>query len=94
MNKIIRYLFLLIFILSIYHLIRDIFQTIGINTWLTNFFHRPHQWCKPYCNYVTYPLDLFGIFGSLYELKRNKFDIIGKVLLISQLLWVFAVLLP
>ena len=39
-----------------------------INNVFVNILHRSHIWCKPYCNYVTYLLDLLGIFGSFIGL--------------------------
>lgn len=94
MQKIYRTIFIIIFIFSTYHLVRDVVQTLGINNIFTTIFHRPHLWCKPYCNYVTYPLDIFGIFGSLYVLKKNKVGLLGMFVLLSSPFWILAVLLP
>ncbi len=94
MKPVIRYLFVIILLFSSYHLIRDILQTFNIYNSFTNIFHRPHLWCGAYCDYVTYPLDVFGIVGSLIVLKRNKLGVVGKVILFSLLLWLLAVILP
>ncbi len=94
MKPLLRYFFLTILILSIYHLVRDILQTFEIHNSFTNIFHRPHQWCKLYCNYVTYPLDLLGIVGSWLALRQNKLGIIGVIVLLSLPLWLLAVVLP
>ena len=93
-KKLLRYFFIIVFILSTYHLIRDILQTFEIHNSFTNILHRPHLWCKPYCNYVTYPLDLLGIIGSWIVLKRNKLGTIGTIIILSLPLWLLAALLP
>lgn len=94
MNRILRYIFILILIVSLYHLVRDILQTLEFKNLLTTFLYRPHIWCKPYCNYVTYPLDILGIFGSFIVLKRNKLGVLGAIVILSQTLWFLAALLP
>jgi hypothetical protein len=94
MNKLLRLLFSFILVFSIYHLIRDVLQTLDNHSNFTNLLHRPHQWCQPYCDYVTFPLDVFGIIGSSIVLKRNSLGIIGNVIIISQFLWILALLLP
>ncbi len=94
MKPLLRSLFITIFIFSLYHFIRDLLQTFEIHSSFTNIFHRPHQWCSLYCNYVTYPLDLLGIIGSLVVLKRNKLGVLGAVILLSLPLWVLAAILP
>jgi len=94
MNQLLRYLFTIIFILSCYHLLRDILQTLDIHNAFTNILHRPHIWCSPYCDYVTYPLDLIGILGSYVILKRNNAGLLGFIILIIQPLWLVAALLP
>lgn len=88
-----RYLFVIILMFSTYHLVRDILQTFGIHNAFTNILHRSHtEWCRSYCNFVTYPLDLLGMIGSYIVLKRNKLGTVGVVLLISLLFWLLALL--
>ena len=94
MKTILKYLFIVILLLSSYHFVRDILQTLNIHNSFTNIFHRPHLWCSSYCNYVTFPLDLLGIIGSFIVLKRNKLGIMGKVIIFSLPLWLLAVILP
>lgn len=94
MKLFLRYLFIVILFLSSYHLVRDILQSLDIHNAFTNVFHRPHLWCGSYCDYVTFPLDVLGIIGSLVVLKRNKLGVIGKVILFSLPLWLLAVILP
>lgn len=83
-----------ILVFSIYHLIRDILQTAGINNLFTSVFHRPHLWCRPFCNIVTFPLEIFGVIGSLIVLKKNTFGVLGIILLFSLILWPLAIWLP
>lgn len=70
MNKFLKLIFLIILILSLYHLIRDILQIFNLDSRFTNILHRPHTWCLNYCDYVTLPLDLLEIVGSFYVLKK------------------------
>jgi len=93
-KKPLRYFFIIVLILSTYHLIRDILQSFEIHNSFTNILHRPHLWCKPYCNYVTYPLDFLGIIGSLCVLQKNSLGIAGMIILLSIPLWLLAVILP
>lgn len=95
MKPLIKYLFVFILLLSLYHLIRDILQTLDIHNAFTNILHRPlHLWCGAYCDYVTYPLDVIGIVGSFVVLKRNGVGVLGKIVLFSQPLWLLALILP
>jgi hypothetical protein len=93
-KKLLRYFFIIVLVLSTYHLIRDTLQTFGIHNSFTNILHQPHMWCKPYCNFVTYPLDLLGIIGSLWVLRKNRLWIVGVVILLSMPLWLLAIILP
>src|SRR3989338_8669755 len=93
-KKLLRCFFIIVLILSTYHLIRDILQSFEIHNSFTNILHRPHLWCKPYCNYVTYPLDFLGIIGSLWVLRKNRLGIAGMIILLSIPLWLLAVILP
>lgn len=94
MNKLARFIFLFILTFSTYHLVRDIIQTVGIHNSFTNILHRPHLWCGPYCNYVTFPLDILGILGSIIVLKRNNISLLGKFIVVALPLWLLAALLP
>jgi len=89
-----KFVFLSILIFSLYHLLRDVLQTLEIHNGFTNIFHRSHVWCRSYCNYVTFPLDLLGIIGSWIILKRNKLGTIGVIILLSFPLWLLAAVLP
>jgi len=94
MKKAIRTIFAIILVFSCYHLIRDVVQILELNNDLTEIFHRNHYWCGQYCNYVTLPLEIFGIIGSIIILRRNKIGIIGIVILLSLLLWPIFQFLP
>lgn len=94
MKTLSRNFFIAVLVLSSYHLLRDILQTFGVHNLFTNILHRPHEWCGPYCNYVTYPLDLLGIIGSWIVIRRDKIGLIGKVIILSLPLWLLAALLP
>ena len=93
-KRLFRFFFMVVLIFSTYHLVRDVLQTFEIQNLFTNILHRPHLWCKSYCNFVTYPLDLLGIIGSLFVLKKSKPGTIGTIIILSLPLWLFAALLP
>ncbi len=94
LKLVIKIIFSLILIFSCYHLIRDILQILDWHNAFTNVLHRPHQWCKPYCDYVTLPLDILGIYGSIVVLKRNRLGVLGMIVLLSFPVWLMAALLP
>lgn len=94
MNKIWKTIFAALIVVFVYHLIRDIFQVVGVSNSVVDFLHRPHQWCKPYCNYVTIPPELFIIISSIIILKRDKIGKLGLAVLASLVFWPFAMLLP
>ena len=94
MNINLRYLFVAVLIFSTYHLFRDVLQILEVNNLFSDFLHRPHMWCKPYCNYVTFPLDFFGIIGSTIVLKRKKAGVLGVFIIITLPLWLTAMFLP
>jgi len=94
MSKLLKITFIAILLLSCYHTVRDILQTFEIHNWFTEIFHRPHLWCRPYCNIATIPLDLFGIIAPVVVLKRNRLGIIGVIVLLSMFLWPLAIFLP
>ncbi len=93
-TKILKVLFTAVLVFSIYHLVRDILQIFDFHSNFTNVMHRPHLWCKPYCDYVTLPLDILGIVGSAVVLRRNDLGVIGALILMLFPLWLLALILP
>lgn len=94
MSKNYLLVFVSLLVVFIYHLIRDIFQIFNISNPVADFLHRPHLWCKPYCNYVTIPPEIFLIIALIIILKRKKVGLLGKAVLISLIFWPIAVILP
>ena len=94
MKKIYRFLFILILLISTYHLIRDTFQVFDIHNFFIDIWNRPHFWCRPYCDFATYPLDIFNIVGSVMILKRNKVSLLGILVIASLPLWLLVAFLP
>jgi hypothetical protein len=94
MSKLLRVIFILILLFSIYHLVRDILQIINLENIYVNVLHRQHIWCSNYCDYVTIPFDLIGILGSSIVLKKNKLGYAGLIVLFSMFLWIIATILP
>lgn len=94
MSNIWKTIFTILVVIFVLHLIRDVLQSIGVRNSVVDFLHRPHQWCKPYCNYVTIPPELFIIISSMIVLRRDKIGKLGFAVLISLIFWPFFVLLP
>jgi hypothetical protein len=94
MSKAWKTIFISLAVIFTLHLIRDIFQTVGVHNSIVDFLHRPHQWCKPHCNYVTFLPELFIIISSIVVLKRDKIGRLGFTVLVSLVFWPLAVLLP
>ena len=89
-----KYIFIFVLLFSTYHLIRDIAQILNFQTSLITVFHEKHLWCNTYCDYVTVPLEVLDIIGSVIVLKRNEVGWIGKFTLISLVLWPIMQFLP
>ncbi len=92
MSKLSKFTFTIIFIWSIYHLYRDISTDIlGIHNPFVDFGHREYltaRWCDPYCDYTTFPLEIFNIVACYIVLKREQVGLLGKIVLGSLvLLW-------
>jgi len=94
MSRIHKAIITAILIFSLYHLFRDISQIIGFHSVYTNVFHRHHSWCRPICDHITLPLDLFGIIGSMLVLSRNRLGVLGLLLFLSAPIWLLALILP
>lgn len=96
MSKIWHWAFILLLLAFIYRLVRDALQIIEVHNILTDIdlVYRPHQWCAPYCDYVSLPPEIFGIIGSAVVLKRKRLGILGVLVLLSLILWPFMVYLP
>ena len=94
MNRILKIIFTLALLLSIYHLVRDLLTNFGIHNYILDFAHRPHLWCGKFCPWITVPPEIFNIIASLIILKRNRVGLLGFLVLIQPPLWILAVLLP
>ena len=96
MNKSIKYLFVILLFWSIYHLFRDVSTDIfGFHNAFIDFAHRNYPgvyWCTPYCQYTTFPLEIFNIIAGTIVLKRNKIGILGKIILLSIPIWLIGYL--
>jgi len=69
-------------------------QTLNIHNSYTNVAHRSHEWCAPYCDYVTYPLDIAGVAIPVIVLRRKRVGKLGIALLVSMPLWIIFGVLP
>ena len=93
MNKTWKTIFTILIAIFTVHLIRDILQIFDIDNFLT-MPSGPHVWCKPYCDWVTVPPELFIIISSIIILKRNRIGKLGIAILVSLIYWPPAALLP
>ena len=93
-NAIVKIIFIFLLIIFSYHLIRDIFQIFGYQHSIATIYHRTHQWCKPLCNYVTIPPEIFIIITSVIVLRRNKVGLLGVIALLSLPMWLLFLYLP
>lgn len=94
MNNYLRAFFIAVLIISVYHFIRDILQTFGLDSAFTDIAHRPHVWCAPYCDVVTLPFDIIAIIATGIILKRNKVGKLGIVLVLLLIVFVAMTFLP
>lgn len=94
MKKIYRFLYILILLISGYHLIRDTLQIFDIHNYFIDIWNRPHFWCRPYCDFVTYPLEIFNTVGSVIVLRRNRAGSLGILVILSLPLWLLVAFLP
>lgn len=76
-NKIIQSALVAILAFSTYHTVRDILQIYGAHNIFADWLHWEHRWCKPYCDYVLFPPELFNIAAIGIILKRGKLGILG-----------------
>lgn len=93
MTNFFKAIFVAILIFSSFHLAKDTFQVFGVANSLTNILHQSHLWCRPYCDFVTYPLNFLGIFGSIWVLKNNNLGKLGIFVLATFPLWLLALVL-
>ncbi len=83
-----------VFIFFAYHLVRDVLQIMGVETWLTQVGHRPHIWCASYCKEVTLLPEILTVLVTSWLLYRKKFGPLGWVVIGSLPFWVILWLLP
>ena len=94
LNYIEKLFFGTFFIFSLYYLIRDIAQMMGVRHQFINVLHTQHAWCGSACDVVTLPLDVLGIVGSLIVLKRQFVGMWGIILMGTIPLWLLFMWLP
>lgn len=82
MKKWQRYWLYFVIIIFVLHLIRDIFQALGIRNFLSTFFESPGSPKVPlilyYTIYNTVIIAIIEVIFSAICLRRNKFGILGK----------------
>lgn len=89
MSKTIRFIFIFLIIISVYHTIRDILQIMEVHNWLADVANYKHNWCKaiaPVCDYYLFPWEAFVFIGSIIVIKRNKVGLLGRSVLYSLII--------
>lgn len=89
-----RLIFGTFLIFSLYHLIRDFAQMMGMRHQFIDVLHTQHLWCANACDVVTVPLDVLGIVGSLIVLKRQFVGAWGIILFAIIPIWFLFMWLP
>jgi hypothetical protein len=71
---------------GIYHLIRDVLQQLEVSTFIADFVHRKPLWCQSipgYCDYITFPLEIYVIIAVPLLWNRKKIGIPEILVLIT-----------
>lgn len=79
MSSFLKIVFWGILLFSLYHVVRDLLQIVGVENMFTTIFHWPHTWCGWYCDWVMLPLELGAIAGATLVLRRNRVGLLGIV---------------
>src|SRR6266700_920875 len=79
-----------LFFFSIFHLIRDILQIEHIDNLLSASLHTSRTWCNPICDYITIPPEIFIILASPFILLKNRFGLLGKIVIVVFVVWLSA----
>lgn len=81
----------LIVIYAMIHLIRDIFQDLGIKNWLSTILVKPNplKGSVLWIIFNTYILEIGALLIATYLLTRNKFEFLGYLTIIGSILTAF-----
>jgi hypothetical protein len=80
---------------AVYHLVRDVATTFfGVHVGVVDVAHRAHAWCRPVCDYVTMPLELFNIVTIAFVLCRVRLGALACINVATVPLWLLFWLLP
>lgn len=77
----------MLFLFSLYHLVRDVLQDFRVENLATNFLKTPKNWCGGYCDLITFPFELFILGGSIFVLKRGRVGWLGYSVVGVFLVW-------
>lgn len=96
MNKMIKIIFYFVLVFSFYHLTRDLLTNLGFHNIFLDIFHRPQTyWCKSACSWITIPPEVFNIVATTYLLLKDKFGILGFIVVLQIPIWlIFILLIP
>src|ERR1700694_2477720 len=78
MQQFSRRVFIFLLLSFSYHLVRDVLQILGAHNFLADFLHSRGRWCTRFCDWITFPPEIFGIFGSIIVIRRNEVGLLGK----------------
>lgn len=68
---------LMLFVVSFLHLIRDILQIADVHIWLTQSLGTNTAYCRPFCDYITLPFEIYVIFAVFFTLPQKKPGVTG-----------------
>jgi len=87
MNKFSKTIIIFLLVFSTVHLFRDMLQIYQVNTPLATILKTNHSFCRPFCDYVTLPPEIFIIFASWFVLQRKKFGQLGWIIYAVFVMW-------
>lgn len=63
-----KYVFSLLVLFSVFHIVRDVQQGFGLSSFATDVVVLEKNWCGSYCDFITYPFEIVILLGSLAQL--------------------------
>ena len=88
MNNVHKTILALLIVFSVFHTVRDVSQYLSVTNSTTSIFEMERNWCGSYCDLITVPFEIFIFAGSVLVLKRDKFSVLGRVVLVVFGVWI------
>jgi len=58
-----------------------------ISSFISDYIVTNHRYCRPYCDYVTFPIELGGAVGTIIVLSGKRIGILGALIITTLPLW-------